>query len=131
MKTVLLWALIALVPFSTIRVVCLTTHASEALSAAPAAEDAAAAECSRICTHRPEAKTPPPPEPAMKCLLTVDPGCELLSMHVFVLPVQPAVVRADGVTTLGAPAMLVAASAEQPLPAPPPKSPGSRISIQG
>jgi hypothetical protein len=124
MQTVLLWALIALVPFSTIRVVCVTAHENGAESA-QAADDSAEAECARICTHRPAVDAPvPPPEPAMKCLLTVDPSCELLAMQVFVLPVPAAVPAAGGVSVVDEPPVLASASVERRLPAPPPKSLG-------
>lgn len=121
MKTVLLWALMALVPFSTIRVICVTAHETDQ-DFGQAAADAAEAECARICTHRPAAEAAvPPPEPAMKCLLTVDPGCQALAMQVFLLPAPPAMPASTGVIPLDASPALPSKSIARRLPAPPPK----------
>jgi hypothetical protein len=83
MKTFLLWALIALIPCSTIRVICVTAPDSAA------AADSEAAICAKVCVKRPAAE-PPKPAPQMTCLITVDPACDLLAVDVYVLPVAPA-----------------------------------------
>jgi hypothetical protein len=90
MKSLLACALLALVPFSSLRMVCLDAHgfgpsgrpaAAERPASAPAATDEAADagdECSRICARR--SKPPAPPAgPTVTCLLIADPGCAFLT----------------------------------------------------
>jgi hypothetical protein len=82
MRTFIVCALLALVPASSLRMVCL----SAALAGAPARpsmdpepSNAADADddCSRICLRRPAA--PPAPPPTTTCILVADPGCEYLT----------------------------------------------------
>jgi hypothetical protein len=94
MKTALVCALLALVPFSSLRMVCVTARGLDArIPAGDAADDEvarAAAECARICTRHPAATPPRPPAPAVECLLVADPTCEFLTGAVVaVLPAAP------------------------------------------
>jgi hypothetical protein len=82
MKTALICALLALVPLSSLRMVCVTGHADATRPTIDAEERAAAdaqAECDRICRHKPEAAREKPATPAITCLLVADPTCELLA----------------------------------------------------
>lgn len=82
MKTALICALLALVPLSSLRMVCVTPHPGDMRGPSTAEERAAAeaeAECDRICRHKPAATKPKPAPPAMTCLLVADPTCELLT----------------------------------------------------
>jgi hypothetical protein len=98
MKTVLACALLALVPFTSLRMVCVDSHVtsaparvagtSDATTAAAEAED----ECARICTHRPAppAAAPAPATSAGTCLLIPDPACEYLTTAaVAIMPRAP------------------------------------------
>jgi len=78
MKTAVVCALLALVPFSSLRMVCFTAHAAERPGAqAAAAGEPDANECQRICTHRPA--QPKAAVPPVSCVLVADPACELLT----------------------------------------------------
>jgi len=103
MRTALVCALLALVPLSSLRMVCVNAHATGAAAASDEAA-AAEAECARICTHRavPQVDEPPPPAPSVKCLLVADPTCQFLSTataaimpHAPRLAVQPRAIRLD------------------------------------
>ncbi len=82
MKTALICALLALMPLSSLRMICVTAPAADQLGP-DAAEERAAAEaeaaCARICRHKPEAAKPKPAAAAVTCLLVADPTCELLT----------------------------------------------------
>ena len=91
MKTVLVCALLALVPFTSLRMVCIDSHvggAAAELAVKPdASAEAAAAEagdeCARICARRlsphADAEAPAPKAPSVTCLLVADPTCQFLS----------------------------------------------------
>jgi hypothetical protein len=110
MKTVLVCALLALVPFTSLRMVCVDAHGAAAGLAvkSDASADAAAAEegdeCVRICARRssPHADAPAPEAPSVTCLLVADPTCQFLSTATAAimprepgLPVQHRAVRLD------------------------------------
>jgi hypothetical protein len=57
----------------------------------------------------------------MKCLITVDPGCELLAMQVFLLPERPVMPSADSLTAIDETPVSPAPVAEHCPPGPPPK----------
>jgi hypothetical protein len=123
MRTALVCALLALVPLSSLRIVCVNAHATGAAAAFDEAA-AAAAECVRICTHKavPHADVPAPATPSVTCLLVADPTCQFLSTataaimpHAPRLPVQSRAVRLD---TPGAAGYLVPTLARH---SPPPR----------
>jgi hypothetical protein len=76
MKTLLVWALLAFMPLSNLRMVCIYAEstgarpASGSVRAADAADDDA---CSRICKKRPAAT------PAASCFLIADPSCAFVA----------------------------------------------------
>jgi hypothetical protein len=89
-KNLLVCALLALVPLSSLRMVCLDAHRTEARlrpSIAAAAEEDADAEdeCTRVCMRRPAAAPRPAPVPdrepaaAVTCVLVPDPACDYLA----------------------------------------------------
>jgi hypothetical protein len=86
LKKLLVCSLLALLPFSSLRMVCVDAHRTDAgprPSMAAAAEEDADAEddCTRICLHRPAAapRPVPPPSPAVTCILVPDPACDFLA----------------------------------------------------
>lgn len=113
MKTVLVCALLALVPFTSLRMVCVDTHGAGAAAGAAGPSDAAAEaedECARICARRavPHADVPAPAAPSVTCLLVADPTCQFLSTATAAimpretgLPVQHRAVRLDPPVTAG------------------------------
>ena len=117
MKTVLLGMLIVLMSCSTIRVVCVTSHASPDASATSEEEI-----CARVCVKRPTPPPPPPAAPQMTCLITVDPSCALLTLTVYVLPTAPELHAPTVVARLGARAAAPLTSIDRVLHAPPPKA---------
>ena len=81
MKSLLVCALLAIMPFSSVRMVCFNSHPASAPAAAgvATAEPSVAAEggeddCARFCLPRPA-----PPEPATTCALVADPTCAFLT----------------------------------------------------
>jgi hypothetical protein len=111
MKTVLVCALLALVPFTSLRMVCVDAHGAGAAATAAVNSDAAETgateaedECARICARRPSphAEAPAPAAPSVTCLLVADPTCQFLSTATAAimprqpgLPVQRRAVRLD------------------------------------
>lgn len=94
MKTALVCALLALVPFSSLRMVCVTARGLDArIAVADTGDDEiarAVAECERICTRHPAATPPRPATRTVDCLLVADPTCEFLAGAVVaVLPAAP------------------------------------------
>jgi hypothetical protein len=90
MRTFLACALLALVPFTSVRMVCFDAHAAaNATAAADAADEAirqAERECERVC-KRHAAPQPPPP---VSCALIPDPSCSFLTAGaVAVMPREP------------------------------------------
>jgi hypothetical protein len=110
MKTVLVCALLALVPFTSLRMVCVDAHGAGAAAGPAVTSDASAGaaeagdECARICARRPapHADAPAPEAPSVTCLLVADPTCQFLSTATAAimprepgLPVQHRAVRLD------------------------------------
>ncbi len=109
MKFPLICVLLALLPLSTLRMVCLDQRAA-GLTAAPAAavaaDDASAAaaaeeddECTRVCLRRAPV-APPATQPVVSCVLVADPSCEFLTTgfiavipHRITLAAEPAARR--------------------------------------
>jgi len=87
MRTFLACALLALVPFTSVRMVCFEAHAAG--TAADASDEAireAERECERVCKRH---AAPPPPAP-VSCALIPDPGCSFLTAGaVAVMPREP------------------------------------------
>jgi hypothetical protein len=81
-RAVIVCLLLAVVPMSGLRMVCITAHGlvGELSGSADAASAAADAECERTCRRHPAADAPrQQPPPAVQCLLLADPSCELLA----------------------------------------------------
>lgn len=139
MKSLLVCALLALVPFSSLRMVCLDAHgfgpsARAAVAQRPATDaggkaDATSAagdededECARVCARRPD-RPSPPATPAVTCLLVADPTCAFLTTAtVAVMPHEPALTMSQTIVPL---APVARASYLAPVlarPNPPPRS---------
>ena len=104
MKSAFAFALLALLPFSGLRMVCVTTH--ELVERAAAGVDAAAAdgdECARICKKHPTATSPAvPPSPVLRCLLVAAPTCAVLAwVTPAVMPASPVAPVAERVAPIG------------------------------
>jgi hypothetical protein len=84
MKNLLVWALLAFVPFSSLRMVCLnadSTGGRPEAGSVQAKEPGDDDECSRICKKRPS------PPPKASCFLIADPACAFVATAVVaVLP---------------------------------------------
>jgi hypothetical protein len=114
MKTVLVCALLALVPFTSLRMVCIDAHGAAAAAGAAVNADAAEAaaaeaedDCVRICARRaaPHADVPTPAKPSVSCLLVADPTCQFLSTATAaVMPLEPGLPVQYGATRLAPPA---------------------------
>jgi len=80
MRTLLACALLALVPLTSVRMVCFDAHAtaSRATTAADASEEAipqAERECERVCKRHAAPQAPVP----VSCVLIPDPSCSFLA----------------------------------------------------
>jgi hypothetical protein len=125
MKSALVCALLVLVPLSSVRMVCFSTHAAERRTASGAQSAAAGepdeTECQRICTHRPA--EPKAAVPAVRCVLLADPACEwLTTAAAAVMPPAPRVASAAGVAPFELPASAEYASPVLVRQSPPPRS---------
>jgi hypothetical protein len=93
MRIPLICALLALLPFSSIRMVCVTAYdlaTQTTASSAGAAQQAD--ECARVCHRQPPAASPRPAA-IVRCVLIADPACEFLAgAALAVLPSPPAFV---------------------------------------
>jgi hypothetical protein len=128
MKIAVVCALLALVPLSSLRMVCVDAHGLVAHATAPVAgsdqaNTSAEDECARVCKRRPApAAVDGAAAPVIKCLLVADPTCEVLAMGgVAVLPTTPALPLANGIAAVE---FVLAAAYLPPAPArhtPPPK----------
>jgi hypothetical protein len=82
MRSLIVCTLLALMPLSSVRMVCFSPHAAGArprpsIGPEPShAADEDEDECTRVCLRRP---APPPPAAAVTCILVADPACELLA----------------------------------------------------
>jgi hypothetical protein len=79
MKNLLVWALLACVPFSSLRMVCLNADSTGVRPAAGSVQAKASGdddECSRICKRRPS------PPPKASCFLIADPACAFVATAV-------------------------------------------------
>jgi len=91
MRTLLACALLALVPLTSVRMVCFDAHAaaSRATTAADASEEAirqAERECERVCKRHAAPQAPAP----VSCVLIPDPSCSFLAAGaVAVVPREP------------------------------------------
>lgn len=96
MKIAVACALLALVPLSTLRMVCVDADAPSAPVRQAATDDSATRsdddECARICARRPRpaADAPAPAPPAVECLLVPDGACQFLAgAGVAIMPREP------------------------------------------
>jgi len=77
MKTLLVWALLAVIPASSLRIICITGPQSSDESARASADIA----CQTICSKQPHAAS------ATRCLLVEDRSCAYaIGMPIAVLP---------------------------------------------
>ena len=75
MRTFLACALLALVPFTSVRMVCFEAHAASAADAADEAIRQAQRECERVCKRH----VAPQPAAPVSCVLVADPSCSFLA----------------------------------------------------
>ncbi len=125
MKRLLACALLILVPFASIRMVCFEAHDPAAAGSAPDPVTAAAAhepesECERICMRRP---TTTRPAANVTCVLVADPACSFLdTAAIAIMPPAPAMADSPAVQPFAASATDEYHPPLLPRHSPPPKA---------